>query len=412
MSPCRACSPARCPRRASSPTTGITRGTCCPCWARRVPVEPLRARHRPVPAVGVRSAQGAAAQHQALRDASVVYGHRVLPPRLRDDLSAIDHAWGDFGDELGGGEEADAEDAESVFDEKGPFARWNALGLAEKSAPRQAAALAGAGGADRRRPWRAPHPRRLAPLPMDPQPVGHPAHGVPEAGGGPGRIPAFEWSTWSVFQLQSMQVGAADVAIGRRDRPPGRGGHLGRDDARRGVRPRHQHSCHPTSGGTPPQENVQELFRVPFFIHDRRLEPAGGGRPRPRRSTCSPPSSTSSTSRSTGTSTATRSSTAASRPSNRVSADLDPALDVVRRHARRLPARLGLDRAGGRRRPRRLVGRPLADLDVGRPERALRGRPDNEADFASLPTADGKAPQLVTGVVRGADAATRRWCWW
>ena len=34
---------------------------------------------------------------QAFTDASIVYGHRVLPDELRDELPAIDNSWGDFG---------------------------------------------------------------------------------------------------------------------------------------------------------------------------------------------------------------------------------------------------------------------------------------------------------------------------
>ncbi len=36
---------------------------------------------------------------QAIEDASVVYGHRVLPSSLRDDLPAIDNSWGAYGAE-------------------------------------------------------------------------------------------------------------------------------------------------------------------------------------------------------------------------------------------------------------------------------------------------------------------------
>jgi hypothetical protein len=38
---------------------------------------------------------------QLLDDASTVYGHRVLPPQLRDNLPAIDASWGNFGDAVG-----------------------------------------------------------------------------------------------------------------------------------------------------------------------------------------------------------------------------------------------------------------------------------------------------------------------
>ncbi|MEJ7720190.1 MAG: hypothetical protein WKF58_06950 [Ilumatobacteraceae bacterium] len=34
---------------------------------------------------------------QALEDASVVYGHRMLPEELRDGLPDIDNSWGAYG---------------------------------------------------------------------------------------------------------------------------------------------------------------------------------------------------------------------------------------------------------------------------------------------------------------------------
>jgi hypothetical protein len=38
---------------------------------------------------------------QAIEDASVVYWHRVLPERWRDELPPVDNAWGNFSDQLG-----------------------------------------------------------------------------------------------------------------------------------------------------------------------------------------------------------------------------------------------------------------------------------------------------------------------
>jgi hypothetical protein len=42
-----------------------------------------------------------ATTRQMLDDALVVYGHRVLPERLREDLPRIDHSWGRFGEVIG-----------------------------------------------------------------------------------------------------------------------------------------------------------------------------------------------------------------------------------------------------------------------------------------------------------------------
>ena len=155
---------------------------------------------------------------QALRDSSVVYLHRALPAQLRSDLPAIDHAWGGFGDELGGGvapaetdgeaadgEEADAEDA---------FLRWKTLDAAERSAPGQAALLVDRGEAITGEP--ALHMLHVA-LPHFPwvlSPTGTRLMEYPPRVEDPAD-PAFEWSARQQYQLHSMQLGAADVALGR-----------------------------------------------------------------------------------------------------------------------------------------------------------------------------------------------------
>jgi len=49
---------------------------------------------------------------QALEDASVVYGHRVVPESLRDGLPSIVSSWGDFGAEDDAGDST--QDAQNV----------------------------------------------------------------------------------------------------------------------------------------------------------------------------------------------------------------------------------------------------------------------------------------------------------
>jgi hypothetical protein len=51
---------------------------------------------------------------QALEDASVVYGHRVLPSSLRDQLPAIDDSWGDYGAQDAVAAERDGSEAPPV----------------------------------------------------------------------------------------------------------------------------------------------------------------------------------------------------------------------------------------------------------------------------------------------------------
>jgi hypothetical protein len=81
-----------------------------------------------------------------------------------------------------------------------------------------------------------------------------------------------------------------------------------------------------------------------------------------------------------------------------VSTDVDELLGVVRRHAADFPHGWDWTALAAVGEHGALVGRSLADLDVGSPS-ALRWTPANEAAFELLPTADGEAPQLVTGII-------------
>jgi len=338
---------------------------------------------------------------RALRDASVVFGHRVLPARLRTGLPAIDHAWGDFGDELGGDATGPAEAPVSEpqdydFDASGPFARWRSRGLAERSAPSQAAVLQERSEAIGAEPGlhlihvALPHyPWILSPwgtrLMEYPKRVEDPAD------------PAFEWSARTGFQLQSMQAGAADVALG------GVLDHLDEkglwDDTTLAVVSDHGVSLLPPDfGRTPTPENLQELLRIPFFIHAPGVEP--GRRDDPAQTIDLVPSLIDVLGIETDWELDGHSlfdgSEAAVEP--RVGTDVGPALEVVARHHAQTPRGWDWTALAAVGEHDDLVGRPLSDLVVGSAS-ALSWTPDHEEQFSSLPTADGKAPQLLTGVV-------------
>ena len=72
---------------------------------------------------------------QALEDASIVYGHRLLPGALRDGLPSIDNSWGAYGaqDDGGGGD-----DGSYIRD---AYSRWLGLGADERSPLGQAGVL-------------------------------------------------------------------------------------------------------------------------------------------------------------------------------------------------------------------------------------------------------------------------------
>ena len=75
---------------------------------------------------------------QALSDASVLYGHRVLPAALRDSLPSIDGQWGDFGGELTVDSPVPASDDRPDGD---PMAGLGDLPAADQGRLGQAAAL-------------------------------------------------------------------------------------------------------------------------------------------------------------------------------------------------------------------------------------------------------------------------------
>ena len=150
---------------------------------------------------------------QALSDAAVVYGHRVLPRRLRDRLPAIDQGWGGFGDHSGGVAAAAAGDSD-VF-ESGRLGRWWEKSDAERSPANQVAILESEGAGIDGKPELSfshvvvPH----APWVITPW-------GTSLMGGAPELVtapddPAYEWSGRLQYQRHALQVGAADVALGR-----------------------------------------------------------------------------------------------------------------------------------------------------------------------------------------------------
>ena len=80
-----------------------------------------------------------AAMSQALSDASIVYGHRVLPSALRDHLPPIDNSWGAYGAEhdssVAAGDDEDTEDTVNTE----PAIRWTSCSCAGGRVPTTAA---------------------------------------------------------------------------------------------------------------------------------------------------------------------------------------------------------------------------------------------------------------------------------
>jgi len=342
---------------------------------------------------------------QALSDAAVVYGHRVLPPSLRSDLPAIDHSWGAFGDDLGDGAAPAAVEAdvggEEVPTESEAVDRWAAIPAAERSAAGQAAILLERGRAITpdpslhlihvalpHYPWvLTPWGTRLMDYAVR---VEDPAD------------PAYDWTSRQQYQLQSMQTGAADAVLAQVLAHLKESGAW--EQATVVVTSDHGVSLTPPDFGRhPTADNRQELYRVPLFIKAPG-QTTGEVRDEPAQLIDVLPSLIDLLDVETDWELDGHSlydgSPAGVEPE--VGSSFEPALEVVRRHLAGSP---GLDwvalAAVGEHAD--LVGTALDDLTVGPPS-SLGWTPDHGDAFASLPTAEGRVPQLLTGVVH-ADRA-------
>ena len=118
---------------------------------------------------------------QAIEDASVVYGHRVLPGALRDDLPAIDNSWGAYGaeDDATTDDDLVRQEAGAAADASGDQSLIEKAYAQMAGARRRRAQPARPGGCaprhdgcDRRLAGRVLRPRRAAA-----SPVGAVAHG-------------------------------------------------------------------------------------------------------------------------------------------------------------------------------------------------------------------------------------------
>ena len=331
---------------------------------------------------------------RGLRDAGVVYAHRVLPPDLRNRFPDIGASWGGFGDDLGGGPPAVKLPPGFKPD---PFLKYLTLPAHEKNPPGQAAVLAEHTAAIDATP--ALHLIHVL-FPHQPWVVSPFGWRLLEA---PKRIedpddPAFEWSERQQYQLHSMQAGAADAAVGNLiDHLDAEGVW---DDTTLVITS--DHGMGLTTGGYGRERtagNTQELFRVPLFIHSPELA-EGEVVDAPAQSIDLLPTLVDLLHVDTDWSFDGHSLVDGSRLTVEpiVGRPFAPALDVVRRHAADLPygdtwtALAAVGEHGA------LVGRPLADLTVGAPSE-LGWTPDHEAELDDLPTDTGQAPQLVTGIV-------------
>ncbi|MET0901795.1 MAG: sulfatase-like hydrolase/transferase, partial [Acidimicrobiales bacterium] len=140
---------------------------------------------------------------QALEDSAVVYGHRILPAALREDLPSIDETWGSFGGSV-----------DARVDPADPLRRWHETSDADRAAASQNDLLIESGTAIDATPALhflhvvTPH------VPWDSTPWGSELLGpMPPWRDDPDN-PDSRWSALVRYQRHSLQTGAADVALG------------------------------------------------------------------------------------------------------------------------------------------------------------------------------------------------------
>jgi hypothetical protein len=207
---------------------------------------------------------------QALEDASVVYGHRVLPETLRDGLPAIDNSWGEYGAQTATSDELVRQEAGAAGGDgaslvERAYAKWQALGAEERSPRGQAAILRQ--GIDDITATPALHVLHVA-LPHRPwvlSRTGIATSFEPELITDPD-APGYEFAARMEYQLHSMQVGAADALVGRlvehlRSLPTW-------EDTLLVVTSDHGSNLTPPDIGRMKvtDANREEVYRVPLFI--------------------------------------------------------------------------------------------------------------------------------------------------
>ena len=205
---------------------------------------------------------------QALEDASVVYRHRVLPEDWRDGLPDIEHSWGNFGGDVGGADAAAATTVPTTpTGSPDPMARMKRVPATDGGAVGQAGALLrqidliGAEPSINMIHVQLPHhPYVLTPWGGVDTDTWIPS-AVPRTASDPG----YEFIFRELRGLQAMQVGAVDGMIGQLL------AHLedtgAWDDATVVVTSDHGVDITPP-GFTrkPSDDNLDELFRIPLFI--------------------------------------------------------------------------------------------------------------------------------------------------
>lgn len=340
---------------------------------------------------------------QMARDAAVVYGHRVLPARLRAELPAIDQAWGQFGGTVGG-----AGPPAPECEEEGRLKDYFCKSAQERSPAGQAAALAHAGDLieDGTPSLHFAHvilPHRAYVLtPWGTSLLGAPPELVTDASD-----PSFDWSRRLFYQRASLQFGAADAVLGDMF------DHLKDigvwDDTTIVVMSDHGVSLLPPIYGRDEVTDVnrEEVYRVPLFMKAPGQTDGEGEVVDAQASTLDMlPTLIDMLDIEADWTFDGHSLLDGSEPTvePQVDPSVQPLFDLVARHDADIPA--GYDWAALAKEGEHadLVGRKLTDLPVGAAS-DLRWVADGQDQFDDLPTEAGEAPQTLNGSVLTPDGS-------
>ncbi len=341
---------------------------------------------------------------QAIEDASVVYGHRVLPSSLRNDLPAIDNSWGAYGaqDDQGGDTSDQTDDsAESHIEQA--YSRWLGLAADERSPRGQAQVLrAETEAIDAspsvhfvhvalpHRPWILS--RRGLATSYSPELITDPS------------APGYAFGARLDTQLHAMQVGAVDRMVGDlvdhlRSLPTW-------DQTLLVVTSDHGTNLTPPDIGRMKvtDANREEVYRMPLFI-----KAPGQTEGEIRDDSAQTIDILPSIVDLLGADVDWRfdghslydGSTAHTAPL--VSPDVSGAIEIAQRRAEEFPygddwtALAAVGENGD------LVGRNVAEFTVGEPS-AYTARLDQQDLLRDLPTADGTEPFVLAGTVSGASS--------
>jgi Sulfatase len=343
---------------------------------------------------------------QAIEDASVVYGHRVLPSSLRDELPAIDNSWGAYGAE----DDQGRADTESPADSSGrshiaeAYSRWTTLGADERSPRGQAGVLREEIEAIDGSP--AVHFVHVA-LPHRPwvlSRTGIATSYEPELITDP-TAPGYAFGARLDAQLHAMQVGAVDTLVGELV------------DHLRSLATWEQTLLVVTSDHgsnlTPPDigrmkvtdANREEVFRVPLFVKAPG-QVDGEIRDDSAQVIDVIPSIVDLVDADVDWEFDGHSlydGSAAHTPP-RVSTDVEAAFEIARRRAADFPHGDDWTALAAVGEHGELVGRRVDELTLGAPS-AYRATLDQEELLHDLPTAEGEMPFVLAGRVTARDDA-------